>query len=96
MTIGMIATLKVQDGKAEEFAEVFRDLSAKVLANEPGCNFYAAHQDPADPNTFVILEQYKDQEALAAHGQSDHFKAAQPAMGACLAGAPDLKMLNGI
>lgn len=94
--IGLVVTLKVQDGKADEFADVFRGLTEKVLANEPGCKLYAAHQDMSDPNTFVIMEQYEDQAALEAHGKTEYFQAAQPAMGACLAGAPDMKMLKSI
>lgn len=96
MAIGIIATLKVQDGKADEFIGVFRELQAKVIANESGCNFYAAHQDAQDPNTFVILEQYETQEDLAAHGKTEYFVGAQPAIGACLAGSPDIRLLNAI
>ncbi len=40
MTIGVIATLKVQDGKGAELESVFRDLAAQVRANEPGNKLY--------------------------------------------------------
>ncbi|HMP63292.1 MAG TPA: antibiotic biosynthesis monooxygenase, partial [Phenylobacterium sp.] len=38
--IGVVATLKVQDGKGGEFEQVFKDLMAQVKANEPGCLAY--------------------------------------------------------
>lgn len=36
MAIGVVATLKVAEGKGGEFESVFRDLAAQVKANEPG------------------------------------------------------------
>ena len=41
MAIGVIATIPVQEGKNDEFEAVFMELAAQVLANEPGCKFYA-------------------------------------------------------
>jgi hypothetical protein len=41
MTIGVIATIPVQEGKNAEFEAAFMELAAQVLANEPGCRFYA-------------------------------------------------------
>ena len=38
--IGIVATIKVQDGKNAEFEKVFLDMAAKVKANEPGCLLY--------------------------------------------------------
>jgi quinol monooxygenase YgiN len=36
------------------------------------------------------MEQYKDAEAVAAHGASAHFRAASPKMGPMLDGRPDI------
>ena len=38
--IGVVATLRIQDGKAAEFEAVFKELGDKVRANEPGCHAY--------------------------------------------------------
>ena len=38
--IGVVAKLKIQDGKQAEFEQVAKDLMAKVKANEPGCLTY--------------------------------------------------------
>ena len=37
MSIGVIATIPVQEGKNDEFEAVFMELASQVLANEPGC-----------------------------------------------------------
>jgi quinol monooxygenase YgiN len=96
MAIGVIATLKVQDGKGGEFEAVFRDLAAQVRANEPGNQLYQVVKSRADANTYVVMELYADQAALEAHGKSDHFKAASPKIAPTLAGRPDIQYLDSI
>ena len=46
--------------------------------------------------TYKVLELYKDQDALSAHGASDHFKAAGPKWGPVLAGRPEVEYLDGV
>lgn len=94
--IGVVATLKVQDGKGPEFEAVFKELTAQVRANEPGCIAYQLTRSRTEPNTYKVLELYKDEAALAQHGQSDYFKAAGPKMGPCLAGRPEIERLDGV
>ena len=96
MAIGVIAKLKIQDGKAEEFENIFRELSTAVRANEPGNNFYGLHKSRDEENTYVVLEQYKDQDALDAHGKSDHFRTIGARMGGCLAGRPEIQYLDAV
>ena len=96
MAIGVIATLKVQDGKGAELEEVFRTLSEQVRAGEPGNQLYRLCKSRGDANTYVVMEIYDDQAAIEAHRNSDHFKAAGPKLGACLAGRPDVKLLDAV
>jgi len=53
--IGIIATLKVQDGKNAEFEGVFNDLAAQVRSNEKGNLAYALTKSRSDPNTYKVL-----------------------------------------
>jgi quinol monooxygenase YgiN len=94
--IGIIATLKVQDGKNAEFEAVFRDLAGKVRANEPGNLLYQLTKSRSDPNTYKVLELYKDQDALTTHGGTEYFKAAGPKMGPCMAGRPEIEYLDAV
>jgi quinol monooxygenase YgiN len=94
--IGVIATLKIQDGKADEFEAVFRDLAAQVRANEPGNLAYQLTKSRTEANTYKVLELYKDQDALTHHGGTEYFRAAGPKLGPCLAGRPEIEYLDGV
>lgn len=94
--IGVIATLRVQDGKGAELERAFGELSKQVRANEPGNIAYQLCRSRTEPNTYKVLELYRDEDALKAHGASEHFKAAGPALGAVLAGRPEIEYLDGV
>ncbi len=96
MAIGVIATLKVQDGKGEEFEAVFRDLAAQVRANEPGNKLYQVFKSRKEATTYIVMEIYQDQGALDAHGKSDHFRAAGPKIAPTMAGRPDIQYFDTI
>jgi quinol monooxygenase YgiN len=96
MTIGVIATLKVQDGKGAELESVFQGLAAEVRANEAGNQLYRLCKSRADANTYVVMEMYVDDAAIEAHRASDHFRAAGPKLGACLAGRPEIQFLDAV
>ncbi|MEL7111064.1 MAG: putative quinol monooxygenase [Pseudomonadota bacterium] len=92
--IGVIATLEIQDGKQGDFEGVAKDLMAKVKANEPGCLTYQLYKAKGSETTYIFMEQYASGDALKAHGQTDYFQAAQPGLGACLAGPPKIEMFD--
>lgn len=94
--IALTAKLKIADGKEAAFEEAAKALAAKVNANEPGCVMYELYKSPTDKSVYIFLEKYVDQAALDAHGKTDYFLAAQPALGACLSAAPDLQIYHGV
>ena len=94
--IGIVATLKVQEGKGPDFEAVFLRLAAQVRSNEPGNIFYQLTKSRAEPNTYKVLELYKDQDALTTHGQTEHFKTIGREMGAFMAGRPDIEYLDAV
>ena len=94
--IGIIATIKVQEAKAAEFEGIFKDLAEQVRANEPGNLFYQLTKSRTEPGTYKVLELYKDQDALTHHGQTDYFKAGGAKMGPCMAGRPDVELLDAV
>lgn len=96
MAIGVVATLKVAEGKGNDFEAVFRDLAAQVKANEPGNQMYRVFKARTDANTYIVMEVYADQAALEAHGKSDHFRAAGPKIAPTLAGRPDIQYFDSI
>lgn len=96
MTIGVIAKIPVQEGKAEEFEAFFTELAKQVRANEPGNIAYQLTKSRTEPNVYKVLELYKDQEALTHHGGTEYFKAAGPKFAAVLAGRPEIEYLDGV
>jgi quinol monooxygenase YgiN len=96
MAIGVVATLKVAEGKGGDFEAVFKDLAAQVRANEPGNKLYQVFKSRKDADTYIVMEIYVDQAALEAHGKSDHFRAAGPKIAPTLGGRPDIAYFDAI
>ena len=94
MAVGIIATLRIVDGKQAEFEAGFAKMQEVVKAEEPGCLLYALCQDKTDATTYRVMEQYTDENARKSHGTSDAFKAAAGGLGGFLAGAPELVEVN--
>ncbi|MEO0467015.1 MAG: putative quinol monooxygenase [Pseudomonadota bacterium] len=92
--IGIVAKIVVQDGKTEEFEQVMTVLANKVKANEPGCIYYDAYKSRTEDNTYIVMEQYASSADFKAHGESEHFKAAGTGFAACLAGPPDIQVMD--
>jgi quinol monooxygenase YgiN len=94
--IGVIATLRIQEGKTGEFEAFFTELAEQVRANEAGNVAYQLTKSRTEPNTYKVLELYKDQDALTHHGATDYFKAAGPKFAAVLGGRPEIEYLDGV
>ena len=93
--IGVIATLRVQPGKEEEFEGVFAELAPAVAANEPGNSYYKLFRT-AETGTYKVLECYDDMAAVEAHRASTHFREIGARFGPWLTGAPDIERLAGV
>ena len=96
MAIGVTAILRVQEGKNKQFEAIFKQLQEAVNSNEDGCNFYALHQSRADNQAYMVLEQYTDEAALAAHGKTEYFKRLGAEMGSCMAAAPEVELFDSV
>ena len=94
--IGLVATLRVNDGKAELFEDVFREIMAVIRAEEPGTLVYQLTKSRTEPNLYKMLELYQDQAALDVHGKGEGARAAFAKLGGCLAGKPDLEYLDAV
>lgn len=94
--LGIVATLRVQDGKGSEFEAIFAELAARVRADEPGNLLYQLTRSRTEPNTYKVLEMYRDQAAIDAHRASSHFREIGAKMGSCMAGRPDVEILDAL
>lgn len=94
--IGVLATIRAKDGMAEEFERLFTQLARQVRANEPGNVVYQLCRSQTEPNTYKVLELYRDNEAVEAHRASEHFRSVGAALGAFVAGRPEVEMLDAV
>jgi quinol monooxygenase YgiN len=92
--LAVLAKLKVAPGKEAEFEKVMAALAKDVRANEPGNKLYTLTK--SDAGEYLMLELYDSEEALTAHGQTAHFKAAGPKFAGLMAGRPQLQRLEVI
>ena len=74
----ILAYLTAKSGKEAEFQEKMTAQAKRCLANEAGCLQFDVVQDPKNPTRFVMLEVYKDDAAIQAHQDSQHFKDFRP------------------
>ncbi len=91
--IAILARLNVAPGKEADFEKHMLGLAEQVRANEPGNSLYTIVKDDEG---YAVMEIYADEAALAAHGSSDHFKAAGAGFKGLMAGAPDIKRFEVI
>lgn len=92
--IGIVAKLTVKEGTQKDFEDVMGTLAKAVRANEPGNVFYNICLKVGSTTEYYVMEQYKDDAAVAAHNASDHFRAAGPKLMGCLDGRPDIVRLE--
>ena len=81
--------LKLATGEFDRVADDARTMVAATNA-EDGCIHYSFARDVGDPDLIHIAERWRDGEALAAHGASDHMKTFNKAMGGVTREGADL------
>ena len=63
--IALLAKMAAADGKAAEFETAMQGLIKAVADTEPGNKLYTLAR--ADDGSYVMMELYEDEAALAAH-----------------------------
>jgi quinol monooxygenase YgiN len=91
--ISVIAKIPVKEEKWNEAIEAFKQLVGEV-AKEEGTLFYSLNVSKAEPNTLVVMERYKDKEALGFHSSTPHFKAFSAKGAELFAGKPEILILS--
>ena len=72
--LAVVAYLTAKPGKEADFQEKMTAQAKRCLASEVGCLQFDVVQDPKNTTRFVMLEIYKDDDAIKAHQDSQHFK----------------------
>lgn len=88
----VVATMTAKPGSADAVRDACT-AAVEAVHGEPGCQLYALHQTG---DTFVFIEQWADQEALATHGRAPAIATLFAALGDHLDGNPDIKTLSAV
>jgi quinol monooxygenase YgiN len=72
--ITVVARWQPTTGFLGDVLSILAELRPKSLA-EPGCLGYEVYQGVDAPESLLLLERYRDEAALDAHRQSEHYQA---------------------
>ena len=62
----VIARWRPQAGRRDELVALLREVQAASRADD-GCLNYGYYSDVADPDSFIAVEEWRDEEALRVH-----------------------------
>jgi len=93
--ITVIAKLPIKEGKMEEALAGFKVLMAEV-AKEEGAVLYSLNIEKANPNTLVVVEQYKDKDAFNFHSSTPHFNEFFTKSAAFMGDNPEIVVMKEI
>ncbi|AXK36002.1 antibiotic biosynthesis monooxygenase [Streptomyces armeniacus] len=85
--IFIAARFRVRHEYADDWPDISRPFT-EATRSEPGCLWFDWSRSVEDPDEYVLLEAFRDDEAGAAHVQSEHFAAAQRTLPPHLAETP--------
>ncbi|MEU6009602.1 putative quinol monooxygenase [Streptomyces sp. NPDC047453] len=85
--IFITAKFRVRPEYADQWPRIAAEFTAATRA-EPGCLWFDWSRSVEDPTEYVLVEAFRDDEAGAAHVQSEQFRAAQRTLPPHLAETP--------
>ena len=86
--IKIVARMLVKEGMVEQFKKTAEELVKKSQAEE-GCIFYSLNVSVNNPRLLAFVENWKDQDAINIHNNTEHFKTILPQLTAmCEEGYP--------
>jgi quinol monooxygenase YgiN len=77
--ITFITHLAVRPENAAAFEAIFTDLAAKIRQHEPGVTYYGFGRSANAPDTYMVIEVYRDEAAIQAHAATDYLAASMAA-----------------
>ena len=87
--IVVAGTVPVRPDRREEAVRVALAMAEATRA-EAGCLGYRFYVDLAEPNTFLIFEEWESDEALARHFETEHMRIFRENLPGLVGGAPSI------
>lgn len=91
----VIATFRARPGSEAELLAVLTALIEPTRAEE-GCRLYELWRNRADGSELTFVEEWASDEALAAHGRSEHIAAARARYPELIEGEVDLRLYDRV
>lgn len=91
--IFIAAKFRVKPQDADQWSEI-ADAFTQATRGEPGCLWFDWSRSVDDPTEYVLVEAFRDDEAGAAHVNSEHFTQAQGTLPPHLAQTPRIVNLS--
>jgi quinol monooxygenase YgiN len=92
--LSITARLRAKKGEEAALEHVLRELERQVSATESGCLLFRAARSKHDPQLYVLIERYRDEDALAVHANSEHYREVVPALMERLEGHPEIAIFD--
>lgn len=87
--IFITAKFAVRPDEADDWPTISKAFTEATRA-EPGCLWFDWSRSLDDPNEYVLVEAFRDDEAARAHVTSDHFSVAQRELPQHLSATPKI------
>ena len=90
-----LVEINIKPERVDEFLEVFRANHEGAL-REPGNLRFDVLQDPEVKTRFFIYEAYKDEDAVAFHKTTPHYKTCVAKLESLMTGPRKKRLFNGL
>jgi quinol monooxygenase YgiN len=87
--IFITAKFQVRPEHAEQWPEISREFT-EATRSEAGCLWFDWSRSLEDPNEYVLVEAFRDDQAGAEHVQSEHFQQATSTLPSYLVATPKI------
>lgn len=92
--IKIVATNYIKKDKKDDFLKLAKDLILESR-KEAGCIAYDIYES-IDGKCLTFIEEWKDEEAIKSHNNSNHFKTIVPKLGEFLDSGKDVVLYKKI
>jgi quinol monooxygenase YgiN len=89
--ITFIAHLRVSPKNAPAFEELMTHVVAMTHRHEPGVTYYEFAKSVNDPETYVVIEVYRDVAAQSAHMKTAWVEESLPVSSRLIEGKPQIR-----
>ncbi|MFZ4122435.1 MAG: putative quinol monooxygenase [Caulobacterales bacterium] len=94
--VGVLARLKIEQGRQEAFEHFVLGFAADVARLEPGCLLYSPQRAIGGDCDYVIFQRFRAWADFEAHADTAHMKAALPHFAHFWDGTPVLEIFTAL